>query len=166
MFVNLFFFWIYKCSWNTTHSNNNQSIHSEYYSLNMKQQPINSQWILLTQYETTTNQFTVNTTHSIWNNNQSIHSEYYSLKQQPINSQWILLTQYETTTNQFTVNTTHSIWNNNQSIHSEYENSIWNNNQSIHSEYEIVIFFYRTFGLVNQDDSLDRINFYQTERKS
>ena len=27
-------------------------------------------------------------------------------------------------------------------------------------------FFYRTFGLVNQDDSPDRINFYQTERKS
>jgi hypothetical protein len=35
-----------------------------------------------------------------------------------------------------------------------------------YSEYEIVIFFYRTFGLMNQDDSPDRINFYQTERKS
>jgi hypothetical protein len=35
-----------------------------------------------------------------------------------------------------------------------------------HSEYEIVIFFYWTFGLVNQDDSPDQINFYQTERKS
>ena len=36
----------------------------------------------------------------------------------------------------------------------------------IFSECEIVKKFYRTFGLVNQDDSPDQINFYQTERKS